>query len=305
MVMVLEKDAFVETASEHSEFTASETNPRLLEDTAVLYLKKVSNRSGLISHEEELELARRIAQGDELAKKKLIQANLRLVISIAKRYTGRGANFMDLVQEGNVGLIKAVEKFNYKLGYKFSTYATWWIKQSIHQAFFEHDRPIRLPGHVIDGISKLRKAYQELQEKLDRPPTDQELAQALKLSLRKVQQLLRVSQKTLSLETETVMKDGNSQTLVETLEDDRFDPEAQFLQDCSMTMLRLALQHNLNAKEREIISLRFGLNKAQQKKMTLEQVGKLYGVTRECIRQTELRALKKLRDSSYLLQMVE
>ena len=279
------------------------TSANPLEETAVQYLKRVSGRSGLISQDEEVALAKRIEQGDIYAKRKLVQANLRLVIYIAKKYAGRGANFMDLVQEGNVGLLKAVDKFNYRLGYKFSTYATWWIKQAIMQAFAEHDRPIRLPGHVIDHIAKLKRLQQQMQETLDRQPTEDELAKAMALSLKKVQQLSRIAQRTLSLESEMVMKDGNTQPLGETLEDDRFNPEKDFHRQRSLGMLREALMYHLNPKEREILTLRYGLDHSQEKKITLEELGKRYGVTRECIRQTEIRALRKLRETPGLLQI--
>ncbi len=283
-----------------------------LEDTAIQYLKAVTRQSDLLTREEEIELAKRIEQGDEFAKRKLAQANLRLVISIAKRHAGRGATFMDLVQEGNLGLMKAIEKFNYRLGYKFSTYATWWIKQSVFMAFAEHDRPIRLPGHVIDSVSKLRKAKHQLKEALGRPASDQELAEALKLSVRKVQQLSRVSQRIVSLEMEIPMKDGNTQTLAETIEDDRPDAASELHKRRSLKLLQLALLNHLDERERDVIAKRYGLSGAEpcgfetdKKKMTLEEIGQIYGVTRECIRQTEIRALQKLRQSSFLQQLTD
>lgn len=275
------------------------------EDGTIRYLKQVSKQSSLLSGADEVELAKRMEQGDVFAKRKLIQANLRLVISIAKRYAGRGAHFLDLVQEGNLGLIKAVERFDYRRGYKFSTYATWWIKQSVLQAFYEHDRTVRLPGHVIDALSKLRKVRSQLHLELDRNPTDTELAGRLELSVKKVQQLARISQKTLSLESETVLKDGNTQTLGETLEDDSASPEQKLFQQRSVECLRQALQEQLKPREREILEMRFGLKGQPNERMTLEQIGRLYGVTRECIRQTEIRALSKLRNSSLFQQIVE
>ncbi len=275
------------------------------EDGTIRYLKQVSQHASLLSGADEVELAKRMEQGDVFAKRKLIQANLRLVISIAKRYAGRGAHFLDLVQEGNLGLIKAVERFDYRRGYKFSTYATWWIKQSVLQAFYEHDRTVRLPGHVIDALSKLRKVRSQLQTEWDRHPTDTELASRLGVSVKKVQQLTRISQKTLSLESETVLKDGNTQTLGETLEDESTNPEQELFQQRSVECLRRALQEQLKPREREVLEMRFGLKGAPAERMTLEQIGRLYGVTRECIRQTEIRALSKLRNSSLFQQIVE
>lgn len=277
-----------------------------VEETGVQYLRWVSKCSDLLSAEEEMALARRVAKGDEAAKRKLAQANLRLVISIARRYAGRGANFMDLVQEGNVGLMRAVEKFDYRRGFRFSTYASWWIKQAVFQAFAEHDRPIRLPGHVIDGLSKLRQAKQKLKERTGREPGDQELADEMKLSLRKVRQLIRASQKVVSLEAEQVMKDGNSQPLIETIEDESPEIEMELHKKRCLQMLQLAFVSHLDPKERDILQKRFGIAaKDERKKMTLEEIGKLYGVTRETIRQTELRALAKLRQSEFLKELVE
>jgi RNA polymerase primary sigma factor len=294
------------------EFTNA-PSPEAIEDAAVWYMRSVSKKSNLLTREEEIELAKRIEQGDLVAKRKLAQANLRLVISVAKRYAGRGATFMDLVQEGNLGLMKAIDKFNYRLGYKFSTYATWWIKQSVFLAFAEHDRPIRLPGHVIDHVIKLRKARQTLKEQLNRPATDAELAAHMKVSVRKVQQLTRASQRMMSLEAEVTMKDGNTQTLGDTIEDDRFaDPDQTYHLNTSLTQLRLALLNHLDDRERDVLFKRYGIRQipvasvsGDQKKMTLEEIGKIYGVTRECIRQTEIRAIRKLRASSFLQQLID
>ncbi|WP_373532121.1 RNA polymerase sigma factor RpoD/SigA [Vampirovibrio sp.] len=283
------------------------------EDTASWYLRAISAQSGLLSKEEELTLAQKIAQGDLSAKRKLARANLRLVISIAKRYTGRGASFMDLVQEGNLGLMKAIDKFNYRLGYRFSTYATWWIKQSVLQAFADHDRPIRLPGHVVDSVIKLRKARQVLKETLDRSATDTELASFLGVSIRKIEQLTRSSQKMMSLEAEMTLKDGNTQTLGETIEDDRLpEPDQNLHRDKSLQLLRMALLSHLDERERDILLKRYGIqpecNATQIEepgRMTLEEIGKHYGVTRECIRQAEIRAIRKLRSSSFIQQLID
>lgn len=282
-------------------------------DSVVCYLRAVSQQSGLLSREEEVSLAKAIENGDLQAKRKLAQANLRLVISIAKRYTGRGASFMDLVQEGNLGLMKAVEKFNYRLGYKFSTYATWWIKQAVFQAFSEHDRPIRLPGHVIDSVTKFHKAKTMLADQLNRPATEGELAHALALSIKKVKQLTQLSQKMMSLDAEILLKDGNSQTLGDSLEDDRVTaPDQALYRKQSLNMLSLALLNHLDARERDVLEKRYGLPdgqheppSAEKNKMTLEEIGQMYGVTRECIRQTEIRAIRKLRASSFLRQLID
>jgi RNA polymerase primary sigma factor len=284
-----------------------------VEDAAVWYLRSVSKQSGLLTRDEEVALAKRIEQGDLTAKRKLAQANLRLVISVAKRYAGRGASFMDLVQEGNVGLMKAIDKFNYRLGYKFSTYATWWIKQSVFLAFAEHDRPIRLPGHVIDSVMKLRKARTILKEQFNRAATDAELAAHLNVSLRKVQQLSRAAQRMMSLEAEVTLKDGNTQTLGETIEDDRFaDPDYTVHRKTALAMLQLALLSHLDDRERDVLFKRYGIQPphgltavGDDEKMTLEEIGKIYGVTRECIRQTEIRAIRKLRASAFIQQLID
>lgn len=292
------------------------TSPRgleALEDLSVWYLRSVSRQSELIGRDEEVALAQRIETGDLSAKQELAHANLRLVIKIAKRYAGRGAAFMDLIQEGNLGLMKAIDKFNYRLGYRFSTYATWWIKQSVFQAFAEHDRPIRLPGHVLDSVIKLRKARHVIKEKLDRSATDAELAQHMGVSLKKIQQLSQAAQRMMSLEAEVTLKDGNTQTLGDTIEDDSLpEPDAVMFQTDSLSMLRLALVHHLDDRERDILFRRFGMRTFSDQeqivtkgKMTLEEIGKIYGVTRECVRQTELRAMRKLRSSTFLQQLID
>jgi len=298
MTDVMTPAAAIEDLSEITWISKTPITP--VEETAVQYLKRVASQSNLLSRQDETDLARRKDAGCLQAKQQLAESNLRLVIHIAKQFAGRGANFMDLVQEGNVGLMKAVDKFNYRLGYKFSTYATWWIRQSIYQAFSEHDRPIRLPGHVVDSLNKLKKTWDVLSENLQRQPTDDELAKAMKMSVRKVRQLTRTLPKPLSLETEMTMKDGNTQNLGDTIEDNRFNPENDLLEADTLANLREALSIVLSEREREILSLRFGLCTPENKKMTLEEIGKRYGVTRECIRQAEIRALDKLRHSSYL-----
>jgi RNA polymerase primary sigma factor len=285
------------------------TKPHLqpLEELSARYMRLIS-RSQLLSQEEEAALAKRIERGEIEAKAQLALANLRLVIKVARRYAGRGAAFMDLVQEGNFGLMKAVEKFDYRLGYRFSTYAMCWIKQSVFQAFTEADRPIRLPGHVMDSVIKLRKMRHVLQEKLNRSPSELELSQHMGVSLKKIQQLSQISQSTVSLESEITLRNGNSQTLSDLIEDERLpEPGEALCKDVSLKMLRMALFHHLDERERDILFRRFGFlhttpgeELPKPGKMTLEEIGMLYGVTRECVRQTELRAIRKLRASAFL-----
>ena len=296
---------------------AGSTTREAVEELSVWYLRSVTKQSDLLDRDGEVALAQRIEQGDLAAKHALAQANLRLVIQIAKRYAGRGAAFMDLIQEGNLGLMKAVEKFNYRLGYRFSTYATWWIKQSVFQAFAEHDRPIRLPGHVLDSVIKLRRARHLLKEKLNRAATDAELSKHMGVSLKKIQKLSQAAQRMMSLEAEVTLKDGNTQSLGETIEDDSLlEPGLEMQQANAVGLLRLALLHHLDDRERDVVFRRFGFisanpcNKSADKivtksKMTLEEIGKLHGVTRECVRQTEIRALGKLRSSAFLQQLID
>lgn len=276
-----------------------------LEETAVFYLRWISKNADLVDAQTEKDLVRRAQQGDERAKKEMAQANLRLVINMAKKYAGRGADFMDLVQEGNIGLMRAIEKFDPDKGFRFSTYASWWIKQHLYEAFADYDRPIRLPAHILDSINKMKEARKELKKALDRQPTHQELAEKLEISEKKLHRLIRASKKAKSLDAKIDGGDDNSQSLVDIICDDSYDPEATIVAEHTIQNLKKALFEELDDKERDILSQRYNLTHQQEKKRTLKEIGESYGVTRECIRQAEIRALKKLRLSKYLHHLAD
>lgn len=261
------------------------------EDPVRMYLKEIGTVP-LLSAEEELELAKRKSEGDEAAKQKLIEANLRLVVSIAKRYTGRGMSFLDLVQEGNLGLIKGVEKFDYDKGFKLSTYATWWIRQSVTRALADHARTIRVPVHMVETINRMSKMQRKLTLELGYEPSTQELAAALDMTEEKVLEIMQIAREPASLET-PIGEEDDSNLGDFVADNNTVTPEANI----ESVMLREhidTLLQDLKDREREVIILRFGLRDGHPR--TLEEVGKEFKVTRERIRQIEAKALRKLRN---------
>lgn len=264
-----------------------------IDDHVKMYLKEIG-KVDLLSADEERNLAERMAEGDEEAKKKLAESNLRLVVSIAKRYVGRGMLFLDLIQEGNLGLIKAVDKFDYQKGYKFSTYATWWIRQAITRAIADQARTIRIPVHMVETINKLVRVQRQLVQELGREPSIEELAEALNMPEDKVREISKISQEPVSLETPIGEEEDSH------LGDFIPDDEAQAPQDAaSYVLLKEQLNEVLNTltpREAMVLRLRFGLDDGSQR--TLEEVGKEFDVTRERIRQIEAKALRKLRHPS-------
>jgi RNA polymerase primary sigma factor len=264
-----------------------------LDDPVRMYLKEIG-RVALLKAEQEVHYAKLIEQGDEEAKNQLTEANLRLVVSIAKKYIGRGMSFLDLIQEGNMGLIRAVEKFDYHKGYKFSTYATWWIRQAITRAIADQARTIRIPVHMVETINKLVRVSRRLLQELGREPNDEEIAEEMGITPEKVREITKVSQDPVSLETPIgEEEDSHLGDFVE-------DKEATAPSDAaSLTMLRTEVEDildTLTPRERRVLQLRFGLIDGHQR--TLEEVGKRFGVTRERIRQIEAKALRKLRHPS-------
>ena len=262
-------------------------------DPVRMYLKEIG-KIPLLTSEEETEVAKRLAEGDEAAHNQMVEANLRLVVSIARRYVGRGLPFLDLIQEGNLGLIKAVAKFDYPKGYKLSTYATWWIRQSISRAIADHARTIRIPVHMVETINRVSRAQHELLQELGRDPSSEEIAQRLHISHEKVEEILRVAQEPISLET-PVGEEDNSH-LGDFIQDEDASEPADV---ASYAMLREQLAgvlKTLTPREEKVLCLRYGL--IDGKMHTLEEVGDEFEVTRERIRQIEAKALRKLRHPS-------
>ena len=264
-----------------------------IDDPVRMYLKEIG-KVPLLSANEEVELAKRMEAGDEEAKKQLAEANLRLVVSIAKRYVGRGMLFLDLIQEGNLGLIKAVEKFDYTKGFKFSTYATWWIRQAITRAIADQARTIRIPVHMVETINKLIRIKRQLLQELGRDPTPEEIALEMEMDPDKVREILKIAQEPVSLETPIGEEEDSH------LGDFIPDDEVQAPSDvATFTLLREQLSnvlHTLTDREQKVLRLRFGLDDGRAR--TLEEVGKEFDVTRERIRQIEAKALRKLRHPS-------
>ncbi|MFO7160337.1 MAG: RNA polymerase sigma factor RpoD [[Clostridium] cellulosi] len=264
-----------------------------IDDPVKVYLKEIG-RVPLLTSEEEIELARRMGNGDEEARKRLAEANLRLVVSIAKRYVGRGMQFLDLIQEGNLGLIKAVEKFDYTKGYKFSTYATWWIRQAITRAIADQARTIRIPVHMVETINKVVRVERQLLQELGRQPQANEIAQVMGMSVEKVREIMKVAQEPVSLETPIGEEEDSH--LGDFIPDEDAPAPAEA---ASHILLREQLGdvlHTLTPREEKVLRLRFGLDDGRPR--TLEEVGKEFNVTRERIRQIEAKALRKLRHPS-------
>ena len=264
-----------------------------IEDPVRMYLKEIG-KVPLLSAEEEIDLAKRMELGDEEAKKRLAEANLRLVVSIAKRYVGRGMLFLDLIQEGNLGLIKAVEKFDYRKGYKFSTYATWWIRQAITRAIADQARTIRIPVHMVETINKLIRVSRQLLQELGREPQPEEIAEEMNMPVERVREILKISQEPVSLETPIGEEEDSH--LGDFIQDDNVPVPAEA---AAFTLLKEQLVEGLGTlteREQKVLRLRFGLDDGRAR--TLEEVGKEFNVTRERIRQIEAKALRKLRHPS-------
>ena len=282
-----------EISKEELEDTDSMMDAYAIDDPVRMYLKEIG-KVKLLSPEEEVDLAIRMADGDEAAKQQMAEANLRLVVSIAKRYVGRGMQFLDLIQEGNLGLIKAVDKFNYQKGYKFSTYATWWIRQAITRAIADQARTIRIPVHMVETINKVIRVSRQLLQELGHDPSPEEIADEMNMPVAKVRDILKIAQEPVSLETPIGEEEDSH--LGDFLEDENASEPAEV---ASFTLLKEQLMEvldTLTPREKKVLELRFGINDGRTR--TLEEVGKEFNVTRERIRQIEAKALRKLRHPS-------
>jgi RNA polymerase primary sigma factor len=288
-----ELDELEEISKEELENADSMADSYAIDDPVRMYLKEIG-KIDLLSPEEEIELAKRMADGDEEAKKRMAEANLRLVVSIAKRYVGRGMLFLDLIQEGNLGLIKAVEKFNYQKGYKFSTYATWWIRQAITRAIADQARTIRIPVHMVETINKVIRVSRQLLQELGHDPTPEEIAEEMNMPVDKVRDILKIAQEPVSLET-PIGEEEDSHLGDFIPDEDASEPA----EAASYTLLKEQLVEvldTLTPREKKVLELRFGILDGRTR--TLEEVGKEFNVTRERIRQIEAKALRKLRHPS-------
>ncbi len=287
-LLLLDND--IEEEDEDSIYIPEGTN---FDDPVKMYLKEIG-KVPLLSLEEEIELAKKMEQGDSEAKKKLAESNLRLVVSIAKRYVGRGMMFLDLIQEGNLGLIKAVDKFDYRKGYKFSTYATWWIKQAVTRAIADQARTIRIPVHMVETINKVIRASRALVQDLGREPTPEEIAEEMGVQVDKVREILKISQEPVSLETPIGEEDDSH--LGDFIKDDNIATPAEAASYKLLQEQLVEVLDTLTEREQNVLKLRFGLIDGRAR--TLEEVGKDFQVTRERIRQIEAKALRKLRHPS-------
>lgn len=273
--------------------TDDKSNFGLSDDSVKIYLQQIG-RIPLLNTEEEIEVAKIIKEnGNKHAKEKLVNSNLRLVVSIAKKYTGRGLSFLDLIQEGNMGLMRAAEKFDYAKGYKFSTYATWWIQQSITRGIADKSRTIRLPVHMIETIGRIRKATRDLSNELNRKPTKEEIAERLDIPLSKLRAVMKSAQATISLETPLNKKEDNARIGDFLIDTSSISPDTRVIQENLFEEIRKILGQ-LSDKERDVLIMRFGLDDDGNKK-TLEEIGARYQVSRERIRQIENRAISKLK----------
>ena len=296
--LILDDDADIEKMDDEEEIELDKIDLSVpegvsIEDPVRMYLKEIGKVS-LLTADEEIELAKRMEQGDEEAKKRLAEANLRLVVSIAKRYVGRGMLFLDLIQEGNLGLMKAVEKFDYQKGFKFSTYATWWIRQAITRAIADQARTIRIPVHMVETINKLIRVSRQLLQELGREPTPEEIAEEMKMPVDRVREILKISQEPVSLETPIGEEEDSH--LGDFIQDDNVPVPADA---AAFTLLKeqlIEVLGTLTEREQKVLRLRFGLDDGRAR--TLEEVGKEFNVTRERIRQIEAKALRKLRHPS-------
>ncbi len=294
VVVEADDDVVAPAEEEATEVRYYSTRSDGAEDSIKLYLKEIG-RIPLLNAEEEIKLARLIVKGGkggETAKRKLVQANLRLVVSIAKKYLNRGLPFLDLIQEGNLGLIRAAEKFDHEKGYKFSTYATWWIRQGITRSLADKSRTIRVPVHMVETINRYKKITRQLSQELTRKPTDQELAWAMGVSMKKLKEIMNANKTPVSLETPLGKEEDSS--LSEFIAD---EPRCQPDVSSTERMLREHIKEllvDLLPREAEVLKLRYGLEDGQTR--TLEQVGKIFNITRERVRQIEFKAMKKLRE---------